>query len=35
VGNPKLLGDLGQVFRGCFVMLRGCARDHLQISDLR
>ena len=35
VGNTKLPGDLRQVFRGAFVMPRGCARDHLQISDLR
>src|SRR4029077_11885065 len=31
VSNPKLLADLGQVFRRTFVMLRGSARDYLQI----
>ena len=34
VGDAKLPGDLGQIFRRAFVMLRGCARDHLQIRDL-
>ena len=34
VGDAKLPGDLGQVFRRAFVMLRGSARDHLQIRDL-
>src|SRR6266581_1754559 len=34
VGNAKLLADLGQVFRRTFVMLRGSARDYLQIGDL-
>src|SRR5207302_9921455 len=34
VSNAKLLADLGQVFRRTFVMLRGSARDYLQIGDL-
>jgi len=34
VSNPQLLADLGQVFRRAFVMLRGSARDYLQIGDL-
>src|SRR4030095_8103023 len=34
VSNPKLLANLGQVFRRTFVMLRGSARDYLQIGDL-
>src|SRR5256885_16472284 len=34
VSNPKLLADLGQVFRRTFVMLRGSARDYFQIGDL-
>jgi hypothetical protein len=34
VGDPKLLGDFGQVFRRAFVLLRRSARDHLQIRDL-
>ena len=35
VGDAKLPGDFGQIFRGAFVMLRRRARDHFQISDLR
>src|SRR5438552_15604837 len=34
MGDAQLPGDLRQVLRRAFVMLRGCARDHLQISDL-
>ena len=34
VGHAKLLGDLGKVFRRTFVMLRGSARDHLQVGNL-
>ena len=35
VGDAKLPGDLRQIFRRAFVMLRRCARDDLQIGDLR
>ena len=34
VGNAELSRDLRQIFRGAFVMLCRCTRDHLQISDL-
>ena len=34
VGNAKLPGNLWQVFRRTFVMLRRCPRDDLQIGDL-
>ena len=34
VGDAQLPCDLGQIFRRAFVMLRRCARDHLQIGDL-
>src|SRR4030095_11723488 len=34
VSNPKLLADLGQVFRRTFVMLRGSARDYFQVGAL-
>jgi hypothetical protein len=34
VRDAKLPGDLRQVFRRAFVMLRGCARDDLQVGDL-
>ena len=35
VGHTKLLCYLGQVFGHAFVMLGRCARDHLEIGDLR
>jgi|SRR5262245_22673648 len=35
VGDTKLLGDLGQVYRRAFIMLRGCPRNDLQIGDFR
>ena len=35
MGHAQLLRDLGQVLRRTLVMLCRCARDHLQISDLR
>ena len=34
VGNAKLFGDLRQIFRGAFIMLRGCTRDYLEIAYL-
>jgi len=34
VSDAKLAGDLAQVFRRAFVMLRRCARDDLQVGDL-
>jgi hypothetical protein len=35
VSDAKLLGDLRQVFRRGFIMLRGCPGNDLQIGDLR
>jgi hypothetical protein len=35
VGHAQLLGDLRRDLRRAFVMLRGSARDYLQIGDLR
>ena len=35
VGHPQSFADIGQVLRRAFVMLRRCARDNLQISNLR
>ena len=34
VGDAELPGNLRQISRCTFVMLRRCARDHLQIGDL-
>ena len=34
VGDAKLPGDLRQIFRRAFIMLRGSARDNFQIGDL-
>ena len=35
VGDTKLVGDFGQVFRDAFVILRGCPRNNFfQIGDL-
>ena len=35
VGHAKLPGDFGKIAWLALILLRGCARDHLQISDLR
>jgi len=34
MGNAKLPGDLGKIARLALILLRGSARDHLQIGDL-
>ena len=35
VGDAKLAGDLGQVFRRALITLSRCARDYFQVGDLR